>query len=91
MTSVDQRSGKLTLRGPEGDINVRFPPMALQNVKNGDTVTVAVGLMEQNAPPASPRMPSGQGSRGNDRTNHPTAPSAPGASSPSEPPSAAAK
>jgi hypothetical protein len=67
--SVDHQSGKLTLSGSEGDINVRFPAAAVQNVQQGDLVTVAVGLVEQNAPSASPRtapqqapMPGGSSS-----------------------------
>src|ERR1051325_4223325 len=64
VTSVDQSTGRMTLRGPEGDINVRFPSTALQNVKTGDRVTVAIGLLEQSQPSASPNTsgPSGRGS-----------------------------
>lgn len=64
VTSVDPQSGKLSLETPDGQVNVRFPPPAVAHVKTGDTVTVAVGLMEQ-SPAASPStgadsgMPSG--------------------------------
>lgn len=72
VTSVDQSSGRMTLRGPDGDVNVRFPAPAIQSVKVGDTVTVGFGLMEQGSPAASPGMrgPSG-----------PTTPGASGGSS----------
>lgn len=50
---VDQQSGKLTLSTPDGPISVRFPPVALQNVKPGDQVTVAIGLLEENNQPAA--------------------------------------
>jgi hypothetical protein len=52
--SVDQESGRLTLSTPDGQIVARFPPVALQNVKQGDQVTLAIGLMESNQPAASP-------------------------------------
>ncbi len=74
---VDQQSGKLTLRTPDGPISVRFPPVALQNVKPGDQVTVAIGLLEQNSQPAaspntnpdsSSTMPGSSSSYGN--TSH---------------------
>jgi hypothetical protein len=62
VTAVDTQSGKLTLRGPEGDVNVRFPAAAVQQVKQGDTVTVAIGLMDQHAA-ASPGTSPGAGSQ----------------------------
>ncbi len=53
VTSVDPQSGKLTLDTVDGPMTVRFPPRALANVKQGDQVTVGVGLMEE-SPAASP-------------------------------------
>jgi len=60
VTSVDPQSGKLSLETPDGQVNVRFPPPAVAHVKTGDTVTVAVGLMEQ-SPAASPSTGAGSG------------------------------
>jgi hypothetical protein len=61
VSSVDKQSGKLTLKTPDGPLTVTFPPVAVQNVKQGDMVTVAVGLVESN-PSASPT--TGGGSTG---------------------------
>ena len=57
VSSVDQQSGKLTIDTPEGQMNVRFPSVALQNVKQGDQVTVVVGLIESDQPSAMPGQP----------------------------------
>jgi hypothetical protein len=61
VTSVDRSSGKLTLRTADGQLTATFPPEAVQHVQTGDQVTVAIGLMERNAPSASPSMGSGAG------------------------------
>jgi hypothetical protein len=41
--TVDHGSGLLTITTPDGQLNVKFPPAAVQNVKPGDHVTVAFG------------------------------------------------
>jgi hypothetical protein len=51
----------MTLSGPDGDINERFPSSAVSRVKKGDVVTIGVGLMEQNAPSASPHTSNESG------------------------------
>jgi hypothetical protein len=59
VTSVDHRSGKLTLQTVDGPFTVTFPPAAVQGVEQGEQVTVAIGLRRQGAPSASPRTDSG--------------------------------
>jgi hypothetical protein len=59
VVSVDQASGRLTLRTVDGQLTAMFPPVAVQNVKPGDQVTVAIGLIETNPPSASPRTGPG--------------------------------
>jgi hypothetical protein len=63
VSRVDKQSGRLTLSTSEGPITVKFPPMAVQNVNQGDQVTVAFGLMESN-PSASPGGTRGSGASG---------------------------
>jgi hypothetical protein len=41
---VDTSRGRLQVRAPEGDLDLRFPPAALSNVRKGDRVTVDLGL-----------------------------------------------
>ena len=55
VTSVDHQSGKLTIKTVDGDVNATFPPDAVQNVRQGDQVSVAIGLMDMSSPSASPR------------------------------------
>ena len=55
--NVDHKSGKLTLDTGDGQVNVRFPPEAVQAVKPGDQVTVAFGLIKP--PPAASPSSSG--------------------------------
>jgi hypothetical protein len=50
VTSVDHRSGKLTLQTVDGPFTVTFPPAAVQGVEQGEQVTVAIGLRRQGAP-----------------------------------------
>jgi Cu/Ag efflux protein CusF len=50
---VDPKTGMLTLQTVDGPVNVRFPAAAVQTIKPGDTVTVAVGLVKE-PPSASP-------------------------------------
>src|SRR5690242_1439998 len=48
VTAVDHGSGKLTLRTASGQFIATLPPEAVQHVKEGDRVTVAIGLIEEN-------------------------------------------
>src|SRR4051812_8007534 len=51
---VDQTSGKLVLDTVDGPVNVTFPADAVQAIKVGDLVTVAVALLKP-PPSASPQ------------------------------------
>lgn len=44
VSSVDRSTGRLTLRNGGSDLVLQFPPSALQNVKQGDRVTVQLAL-----------------------------------------------
>ena len=52
--SVSPKSGKLVLETADGPVNVKFPAEAVQGIKKGDQVTVAVGLVKP-PPSASPQ------------------------------------
>lgn len=54
--SVSQKSGKLVVETPEGQVNVKLPPDAVQGIKKGDPVTLSVGLVKP-PPSASPQTP----------------------------------
>jgi hypothetical protein len=56
VTSVDPQSGKLVVNTADGPVTAVFPPIAVQDVKPGDHVTLAVGLvaMPETSPSASP-------------------------------------
>lgn len=44
VTDVDHAKGRLGVRTDEGDLVLHFPPSAIQNVKQGDRVTVQLGM-----------------------------------------------
>jgi hypothetical protein len=44
VTKVDPKKGRLTVKTAEGNLDLHFPPSALENVKKGDHVTVDLGL-----------------------------------------------
>jgi hypothetical protein len=52
--SVNQKSGKLVVETADGQVNVMFPPDAVQGIKKGDPVTISVGLVKP-PPSASPQ------------------------------------
>jgi ferric-dicitrate binding protein FerR (iron transport regulator) len=56
--SVSEKSGKLVLDTPDGQVNVKFPAEAVQGIKRGDQVTVSVGLLKP-PPGASPQTSPG--------------------------------
>ncbi len=41
--------GMMTLKTGEGDLMLHFPPAALRDIKQGDTVTVQLGIMKEGA------------------------------------------
>jgi BON domain-containing protein len=44
VTSIDRTTGRLTLRNGTGDLVLQFPPAALQDIKEGDRLTVRLAL-----------------------------------------------
>jgi hypothetical protein len=44
VTEVDHTTGMLSLNTQEGELKLHFPPAALADVKNGDTLTVSLGF-----------------------------------------------
>src|SRR5262249_51496641 len=44
VTKVDPKRGWIDVKTPEGSMKLHFPPPALENVKTGDRVTVALGM-----------------------------------------------
>jgi ferric-dicitrate binding protein FerR (iron transport regulator) len=54
--SVNDKSGKLVVETAEGQVNVKLPPDAVQGIKEGDPVTISVGLVKP-PPSASPTSP----------------------------------
>ena len=43
VTSIDHSSGKLSVKTEQGTMDLSFPPSAVQNVKQGDRLTVSLG------------------------------------------------
>jgi hypothetical protein len=76
VSRIDKQSGRLTLNTAEGPMTVKFPPVAVQNVNQGDQVTVAFGLVES-SPSASPGGPRGSGT-GSGTTGSGTGTASPG-------------
>jgi hypothetical protein len=46
---LDQAKGTLMLKTGVGDLMLHFPPPALKDVKNGDTITVQLGFHKESA------------------------------------------
>lgn len=44
VTSVDESKGTMSIKTPEGTMDLHFPPSALKNVKKGDRVSVELAL-----------------------------------------------
>ena len=55
VTTVDHQTGLVSLNTDVGELKLHFPPPSLQNVKEGDTVTVSLALQEGAAAGASKR------------------------------------
>jgi hypothetical protein len=51
ITMIDHTSGMLTLKTPEGDLKLHFPPSSTQKLKEGDTITVHLSYSESSAAP----------------------------------------
>jgi hypothetical protein len=72
VTKVDQRKGSLTLKTAEGNLDLHFPPSALQNVKKGDRISVELAMkpagsasLGGSSPAASPRTDKDHSMKGN--------------------------
>ncbi|MDP1634077.1 MAG: hypothetical protein Q8L69_05275 [Gallionellaceae bacterium] len=50
---IDQTKGALTLKYGSSEMLLHFPPAALKEVKNGDTITVHLGFTKENMPKKS--------------------------------------
>jgi hypothetical protein len=61
ITKLDKQHGLLTLKTPEATLDLHFPPPAVQDLSQGDRITVELGLRET-MPSASPHT----GTQGND-------------------------
>ena len=60
VTALDKEKGTLALRTQEGTLQLRFPPRALQDVAQGDRITVELGMKPADAAgAASPRTNAG--------------------------------
>jgi hypothetical protein len=46
VSTVDHQTGMVSLNTDAGELKLHFPPQALQNVKEGDTITVSLALQE---------------------------------------------
>lgn len=44
VTRIDQKKGHVTLKTAEGNMDLHFPPSALQNVKKGDRISVELAM-----------------------------------------------
>jgi hyperosmotically inducible periplasmic protein len=44
VTSIDHNTGQVSLRTSEADLRLHFPPPAIANVKEGDRMTVELGI-----------------------------------------------
>lgn len=42
--TIDQKTGWLKVKTPEGSLTVHFPPDAIKDLKSGDTITVHLGF-----------------------------------------------
>ncbi len=79
VTRIDEKKGRLSLKTPEGTMDLHFPPAALQNIKKGDRVTVQLAIKEAGGGSASPAT---GGSSGKSMGGGTTSPSTPSGSSP---------
>ena len=64
VTTIDQQKGTVTLKTDTGTFDLHFPPAFLQNVKQGSTITVELGLRDADGVAASPRTGGSAGQEG---------------------------
>jgi len=58
VTSIDRKTGMLSLKTDEGNMMLHFPPSKVQNIKDGERVTVELGIRPDTTPSASPSSSS---------------------------------
>jgi hypothetical protein len=58
VTKVDAKRGWIDVKTPEGSMKLHFPPDALTNIKKGDSVSVDLGLRENNPSASVPERPA---------------------------------
>jgi hypothetical protein len=46
VSTVDHQTGMVSLNTDAGELKLHFPPQSLQNVKEGDTLTVSLAFHE---------------------------------------------
>jgi hypothetical protein len=46
ITMIDHTTGMLSLKTPEGDLKLHFPPSTVQKLKEGQTITVYLSYSE---------------------------------------------
>lgn len=59
VTTIDKSKGTVSVKTDEGMLDVHFPPQSLSDIKEGDTVTVFLGLSK-----GKMEMPGGMGMPG---------------------------
>jgi hypothetical protein len=84
VTKLDQSQGRVSLKTDMGDMELHFPPSALQGIKEGDRVEVQLGLRPAGASGAG-STPVRPGTTSGSPTKSPAAPAAEGATSGKQP------
>jgi len=54
VASLDRKTGMLGLKTDEGSLALQFPPAKIHNIKEGERVTVELGVKPETSPSASP-------------------------------------
>jgi hypothetical protein len=49
VTMIDHKTGMMTLKTAEGDLMLHFPPATVQQLKEGETITVHLSYSEGGA------------------------------------------
>jgi hypothetical protein len=58
VTDIDHKTGKLSLKTGVGELDLHFPPEALQEVKEGDQITVHLGFSTGSTATGTPQKKS---------------------------------
>jgi Cu/Ag efflux protein CusF len=60
VTKIDSAKGMVTLKTDEGDLDLHFPPSALQGIKEGDRVEVQMAIRPAGAAGAGSKPAAGK-------------------------------